>query len=604
VPIFAALERFRRVIVVMAVQMGKTGGLLNVIGQRLDDDPVPMLYIGPTKSMVDGMIEPQVMSMLRSAPSLWEKTDTSRRARKLSKLIGGISLRLAWAGSPTELASAPAHTVLIDEVDKMEPIPGEGDPVTLAEARTTNYVGGRIIITSTPTEGNIDVERNELTGIDHWKIAEKEDLHSPIWSLWQSGTRHEWAVPCPHYSEYFIPRFRLLDWGEAKTPKAVEKATRMQCPACAALIEDQFREQMNAAGVFLAPGQKVVDGEVVGELPENDTASFWVSGLMSPWRSWGERAADWIRAVRTGDQEKIHGAINTLFGEPYSFKGEAPPPDTVRKCIAEYRLLEVPANVLALTCFVDVQKTRLVFAVRGWGKGMESWLIDCGEIWGETDQQLIWEQLTEQVLQREYAAFRIRLMGIDSGFRPGDKWRRPDNIIYEYCMQHRGIVIPTKGRERLIKPLSPSLIDVTMRGKLYKQGVQLWHLDTDYFKTWLMSRMTWPEGQVGRWWVPQDVSDDYCSQVTAETRVAKPSGAAVWIKVRPQNHFLDCEAGNVALAQILGFHRRLSASAAKPNEVATVTNEEFEAEKPRPVVQRAPLNRPMMPRRPWTTGWK
>src|SRR5690348_2164665 len=51
VPIVRAAHdpRYRRIVAVMGAQMSKTEGLaLNVIGQRLDDDPTPIIYVGPT----------------------------------------------------------------------------------------------------------------------------------------------------------------------------------------------------------------------------------------------------------------------------------------------------------------------------------------------------------------------------------------------------------------------------------------------------------------------------------------------------------------------------------------------------------------------------
>lgn len=603
-PMFEALRKYRKIVAIMGSQMAKTTGFFIVIGQKLDDDPAPILYVGPTKSNVDSAIEPRISQMLRSSASLWAKTEKGRAAKKLVKRVAGVTLSLAWAGSPTELASRPAHTVLIDELDRMEPIAGEGDPVSLAEARMATYPDGRLLITSTPIEGNVEVARHEKTGIEHWKLAKVEDLLSPVWKLWQEGTRFEWAVPCPHCQQYFIPRFALLKWPEKCGAQRALKEAWLACQRCGACIYDNDKSAMNAKGVFIAPGQDVVDGQAVGEIPETDTASFWASGIMSPWRTFGGMAAKWIRTIASGDQERIRAVINTDFGELYAFRGEAQPPDVVRACAANYLLGSVPpGRIDALTCFVDVQKSRLIYAVRGWGLSMESWLIDCGEIWGETGEPAIWSQL-EDLLERDYGAMRILLMGIDSGYRPGDRFRRPDNLIYEFCMRHRGRAIATKGRERLEKPLSMSKIDVTMRGQVYKQGLDLWHLDTDYFKSWLMARLVWPEGQPGRWWVPEDVSDDYCLQVTAETRIAKPSGAAIWVKVRSENHFLDCEAGNVALAQVLGFHRRL----ATPEKMPATESGTVEAPAPPPApkpFRPAPMMAQGFPRAGnWTKNWR
>lgn len=592
-------------IVIMGTQMGKTAGLLNIVGQKLDDDPAPMLYIGPTKSNVDRVIEPELTKMLKSAPSLWMKTDKSRRAQKLAKNVAGVSVRLAWAGSPTELASQPAHTVFVDERDRMKPVPGEGDVMELADARTSNYRGGRIIGTSTPTEGNVDVEVNAKTGIEHWKVAETKDVVSPIWRLWQGGTRHEWAVPCPHCTEYFVPRLRNLWWPEKASPRVARREARLVCPRCGAQIEEISKTAMNAAGHFLAPGQNVVDGAVTGEPPESDTASFWVTGLMSPWRSFGERASAYVRALREGDQETLRVVINTGFGELYAFRGEAPPAAAVRACAGAYKFGQVPAAVRALTCGVDVQKMRLVYAVRGWSYSMESWLIESGEIHGETDQLQVWMDLG-QLLERRWGESKDKpglaliRMGIDSGYRPGDKWRRPENLIYQFCDRHRRSV-PTKGHDRQNKPLQPALIDVTLRGQVYKRGLQLWHIDSDYFKSWVHDRLKWPEDQPGRFWVPSDVSEDYCLQLTSETRVPKPSGIATWIKIRSENHLLDCEAINVAMAQSLGFHRRARRRKAEaPATTGDAEPVQQPAPQPLPARRRSPM---AFPPRNFTTEW-
>ena len=136
--------QYRRVIVVTASQMGKTAGLLNVIGQRLDEDPAPMIYVGPTRNNIDNVIEPKLMELLKNVPRLWKKLSKGKSMTKTHKRIGGVSLRLAWAGSPTELASDHAVLVFVDEVDRMSSnVKGEGHVFELAEARTSTYVDGQ-----------------------------------------------------------------------------------------------------------------------------------------------------------------------------------------------------------------------------------------------------------------------------------------------------------------------------------------------------------------------------------------------------------------------------------------------------------------------------
>lgn len=547
---------YRRIVVVAGSQTGKTEGLLNIIGQKLDDDPAPVLYVGPTKSNVDSVIEPRLDQLLKHCPALWGKTLHGRKAQKLVKRVAGVTLRLAWAGSPTELASQPAHTVLVDEIDRMEPIPGEGDPLTLAEARIATYPDGRLIATSTPTEGSVTSSKHPVTGIEHWDVAEPEDVASPIWRLFQEGTRHEWAVPCPECHDYFVPRFKLLTWPKGSSPRKALREARLACPNCGALLADDCRTEMNEAGRYLAPGQSVIDGVVVGDPPDTDTISFWASGLCSAWISWGQRASSWITAARSGDPEKIRSTINTAFGELYRVGADAPQWESVRALCVPYALGELPEGVRVLTCGVDVQKNRLIYDVRGWGKRSESWLIESGELWGETEQQDVWNDLSGLLDRKWGERLAIRRMGIDSGYRPGDKWKKPDNLIYAFCRKHPARVIATKGHETLAKPLSPSLIDVTIKGQTFKKGLQLWHIDSDYFKSWVHGRLQWPADQPGGWHLPHDVTDDYCQQLTAEARTLKPSGHATWVRIRKDNHHLDCESINVAVAHSLGLHRQ------------------------------------------------
>ncbi len=528
----------------MGTQMGKTAGLLNVIGQRLDDDPAPVLYIGPTKSNVDGVIEPQVQHLLRQSVSLWRKTVHGRKAQKLIKRVAGVTLRLAWAGSPTELASQPAHTVLVDEVDRMEPIPGEGDPVTLAEARIATYPDGRLIVTSTPTEGSVDVKKHPDTGIEHWSTADADDLDSAVWKLWQEGTRFEWAVPCPHCLKYFVPRFRLLVWPEGCTPKRALREACLACSNCGALIEDSAKAAMNARGFYLASGQSVQNNAVVGDPPDTDTASFWVSGLMSPWVTFGQRAQAWLRAVASGDQERIRSTINTAFGELYRTRGQAPDWQVVKAgCESPYQLGDLPSGVQWLFLTVDVQKDRLVCTVRGWGAEFESWLIHREELWGETEQPDVWLRL-DALKARAFNGVGIRATAVDSGYQT--------EHVYEWCRKHGATAYATKGRDHPSKLFHASDVEVLRNGKKHRAGLKVWTFDHGYFKAWVHDRLGWPQDQPGAWHLPNDIDEDYCKQIVAEQRMRLPSGRVHWVMAGRHNHYLDCEALQVFLAHVEG----------------------------------------------------
>ena len=146
---------YRRVVWVMGSQMGKTASQFNVIGHRLDDEPAPVLYLGPTQSNIRTMIEPKIQDMINETPSLKRKFIKSKSTKTL-KIINGIAFRMAWAGSAAELASDSAAVGFVDERDRMgESVKGEGDPVELMEARTSTFPDGKVGVASTPTVGTV-----------------------------------------------------------------------------------------------------------------------------------------------------------------------------------------------------------------------------------------------------------------------------------------------------------------------------------------------------------------------------------------------------------------------------------------------------------------
>ena len=523
-----------------------------------------MLYIGPTKTNVTNVIEPRLTAMMQSADSLWRKLVKGKQSSKTMKRIAGVTIRLAWAGSATELAAQPACDVYVDERDRMGDIKDEGDVVTLADARHSTFADGNTTVTSTPTVGNVDEDGDpEGTGLIRWALTDSEDIQSPIWKLWQQGTRYEWAWPCPDCGEYFIPRFKLLTWPDGSTPQQAFHAARLACPHCGSLIHDSRKAEMNARGLYVAPGQRVTPaGDVTGEVEDNDTASFWVSGLCSPWRTFGQRARAWLDAVRSGDQGRIQAVINTGFGELYKTGADSPDWNQVLERCLPYQSGDLPENFLALILTVDVQKDSLQYVLRAWGYGMESWLIRQGELYGETEFDPVWSDL-EAMIMNPVNGHRIRLCLVDAGYRPGDKHRIP-NKVYDFCRKHRGTVRATRGHDTQDKPIKASMIDVSHRGKVIKNGLQMWHLDTNYCKSFVYARIDPPEGMPDLWHLPNDITEDYCRQVTAEAPVNKPSGQVVWIRNRKANHKLDCEGMQVAGAHMLQLHEISNPEQAKP----------------------------------------
>ncbi len=539
VPIMRAFSdsRYKVVVAVMGAQMGKTECIFNVVGHRFDDGPaVPALYIGPTQKQVQSVSQDRISKMIRSTPALKSKLLGGRYDKLAEKWIGGVRLGFGWAGSATELASHPAGLVLVDERDRMDAdVGGEGDPVTMARARTKNYPSSKVGVFSTPT----------IEGA------------SPIWALWEEGTREMWCWMCPDCSHWFAPRLALLVWdgGDDATPAQARRSARLACPGCGSLLETSQRQSMNSSGRYI-PHDPTESGEFVprDEPEDSATASYWVSGLASPWQSFGEVAEVLQAAKRSGEDERVQAVVNTYGGELWRVRGDAPEWQQVMALRADHQPGQLPTGVQMLTAGVDVQQRGLYYVIRGWGFGATSWLIRHGFIAGETEFDSVWLLLARTLSEPYIGGRRIQRAFVDSGYRPGDRHARPENVIYGFCRRHQGLAFPTKGHDTQDRPLKASFIDVNIGGRLLKNGCQLWHLDSDYLKSWLYGRMRWPDSEIGGWYLHRDVDEDYARQMVSEELIVKPSGRRIWVRRNRANHYLDCESLALAAALSLQVH--------------------------------------------------
>lgn len=558
---------YRYVVMAMGSQMSKTESALNIIGHRLCDGPyMPVLFIMPTEKAARSMSNDRFQKMIDSTQELKDRLHAGHADKVTEKFFSGVRLGFGWAGSATELASHPAGLVIVDELDRMcEDVGDEGDPVTVVSARTFTYLGAKIIISSTPTtEGT-----------------------SQIWKWYRKGTMHKWSWHCPSCGERFVPMLSMLKWPQDPDEATLRKQARVECPHCAHMIADRHREQMNAGGVYVPHMIDDRGEEVETEAPrETDVASFWVSGLASPWVSFGDSAVMMVRAYNSRDPAEIQAVINTRFGELFKTHGDAPDWSQVWQLRQAYAPGSIPRGVQFLTMGVDVQKAGLYYVIRGWGANSESWLIRHGYIAGETEYDNVWLALaTVQAELFDNGSLPINRGFIDSGYRPGDRWKRPENQVYMHVRRHRGQMFATKGHDSQDRPIKAADIDVSIGGRVIKGGVKLYHLDTDYMKSWLYARIRWPAGEPGGFHLHNETDEDYCRQIVSEALVLKPSGRRLWVQVSRDNHYLDCEVNAFAAAMTLQVHalRALPAQTTaqqQPEQAATPPRQTYIQQRP------------------------
>ena len=540
-------------VLVTAAQSGKTETFLDIMGERLDNRPVPILYVGPSADFNKDQFEPRLRDLFTQSTSLLAKVTgglDGKRQKKTLKRVAGVTLRLGTARSPTSLKSSPAGLVLVDEYDEMlANLRDQGDVWGLIEARGETYADFAAGLTSTPSQGLVEAELDEDSGLWFWAVGDEGDVTSPIWRVWQRGTRHHWCWPCPHCGEYFVPRRDRLRYPKDATAEQARRDSWLECPRCEGRIVEAHKADLNARGDFMAPGERIDrHGRKTGAAADVSILSLWVSGLCSPFKSFGDRAARYLEALTTGEAPKVQTAINAAFGE-VATQGAGDAPDQAaiaakREHAESLGLVEgtIAEGVVVLLAAVDVQKNSLPFVIRGFGANGTSWLVRRGALWGPTAETAVWQQLSV-LLTTPIEGQLIKIAFVDSGFRPGQKTWLPVNRVYEFCRKYRRFVFATKGTGPRIKPLDERAIEVVPEdGSAKKYGLRLLLLDADHWKATVHERLGLTADMPGCLHLNADVDEDYCRQLVAETRVVGASGKPTWVKRQKDNHYLDCEA--------------------------------------------------------------
>lgn len=372
-------------------QVGKSEIVNNIIGYYIDCDPGPMLMIQPTIEMAQDYSKRRIAPMVRDTEVLAAKV-AEAKTRDLNntilmKIFPGGFLAMGGANSPAGLASRPIRILLGDEVDRYPDSAGsEGDPLMLAERRTTTFWNRKIIYVSTPT----------IAGAS--RIEEE----------YEKGTQERWCVACPscgsyEYIEFRDIRFRHERHSTGRKVTFTVTEVRWCCPACKGEHLEYVMKRQPARWIADNPGNIKV-------------RSFKLNAFLSPWSSWDSISLEFLQSK--DDPEKLKVVTNTLFGESWEERGEVDSEDELLERRETYGA-ELPEGVLCLTCGVDTQDDRLEYEVVGWGHQEECWGIQKGFIIGVPDNKSTWERL-DTVLTKQWSfadgkQLPITITFIDSG---------------------------------------------------------------------------------------------------------------------------------------------------------------------------------------------
>lgn len=519
-----------RVVFMKAGQIGGTECGNNWIGYVIHQAPGPMMAIQPTvemakrnsKQRIDALIEEsEVLRKLVCDPRSRDSGNTV-----LSKEFPGGVLVMTGANSAVGLRSMAARYLFLDEVDAYPgDVEGEGDPVNLATTRTRTFARRKIFLCSTP----------KITSLSRIEAAFEE-----------SDKRRYW-VPCPTCNQFQILRFPQLRWPKERPEDAV-----YVCEHCGQEIQNHQKHWMLPRGEWRA-----------GAVGDGRTTGFHLSSLYSPvgWFSWGDAAKQFDQAQKNPALLQVF--INTVLGETWTLRGEAPDWQRLYDRREDYQIGIVPQGGLFLTAGIDIQKDRIEVEVVAWGRGKESWSVDYQVLEGQTTEAAVWHRLTA-LLDTNYpsengASIPITKFAIDSGYATGE--------VYSWARHHGGArAVVIKGDARAASPVSPpSPIDVGPRGTRLRWGVKVWPVNGSMIKEelyrWLL--LDQPPEESGDPFPPgfchfPKYGAEYFKQITAEqlvTRVVRGYRRPEWQKTRERNEALDCRVYARAAAAVYGVDR-------------------------------------------------
>jgi phage terminase large subunit GpA-like protein len=424
-----AIKKRQRVVLIWATQTGKTIVLQCFLGWCIDQYPGPAMVVCPDRSFAARRSHKHLRPFIEDSPVLAGHLPGGRHDLQVHEYtLDTMSVTVAWAGSPSQMAGEPIMILGRDEFDKYrDATEKESNAFRLVGRRTASFGRQcRILDCTTPTVENADG-----------------------WRALLGGTYHRLYVPCPHCataSEPFagdernqgwqiltIEQFRyplrgkngdeaeeLCDW-----QTRIRKETVYVCRDCGQPIAEAKRWRM------------VCHGQWVPTNPEAEYDSYHLPSwyARTPTNSFGEVAARYVEGQE--DPEAARDWFNADAAEPYRDIGHNAKEELVRHhCSDDYELGTVPTSrPCLLVATSDLHN--LVHYCAVWAFTPErTYLIDCLKV--ETCEAI------GALAGKTYPTLDGQELVVEAVF-PDAQYRTSE--VYELAVRNPA-VIPTTGSAR------------------------------------------------------------------------------------------------------------------------------------------------------------
>jgi phage terminase large subunit GpA-like protein len=355
---------------------GKTMVAENWLLHSIEADPANLLWYMQTDPAKDAYVKGRIEPMLEAHEKL---IGSLRHGRDSVEFKRFRSMRAEFLSfSQNNLVNKHVARIVADEVDAYDQSLGDFKAL-LDPRRQAAGSDSMLLAISHPDLGlPIQAPREKQRG---------------IMAAYVDSDRRTYWWPCPGCGGFSSPnpgsgRRMIIDYPEHAPLDVIQQEARLICPHCQNSIEDHERGAMRGAAKWVGLGEEIDDdGRITGSRRRMNTAGFWIVGAMSPFVKDGigglarAKAAAERAVAAGGDDRGLRSVMVKAWGEPYQppksmgtvdAQALADRAEPVNICPRGY----VPDGVRAITLAADAQGNRFELIARGWGQGMESWIID------------------------------------------------------------------------------------------------------------------------------------------------------------------------------------------------------------------------------------
>lgn len=544
----------KTVILYMPPQSGKTLLAQLRLVRNLAIEPRRQLWYSKTQTDARSVSDTKLKPLMESTPSVQRTRylDPDKRGRNMMFRFHNAPLEMLSADVVAHRNSRSAREIVMDEAWQYQP---RAIAEIMMRADSFKFLRQAIIPTTAPDKGHdLDV-------------------------LWETSTRHDWQMACPHCGGVFVPDWsdRLLEWDRIVDEsgryhvEASAQTCRMIPPCCQVPIywslevQRKMNDRARGAGYIQrnpTPNPKVV-GYRFNSLAVDD---------------WRQVCAMWLQAqnaLRNGNPEILREFIIKRAMQPYdssraSSAAEHPIEVGPYKMADEWKDQAIDA-VGAPWRFaaIDVQRNHFWGVVRQWSADgrsrqvaraklltrheVQQFCADNGVLHGQWMEERL--PFGELVLTCDSRVF------LDAKYSPG-------GLVPDICAEF-GFHCVASYKRNAFKHTDGTwhmhdegrLID-PFQGKKHDglpKRVRQWFFVADAAKDRMeiLRTTTSPDG-LPMWTAAEDCGDEYKAQMAAEAKVKVFGADNVsfewrWKRIKPDNHYFDCETIQIVAATMAGF---------------------------------------------------